>query len=342
MRGKTFAPVVVLLVACHGGNYPGDDVGDDGGGDDAGFGVVSVELGAPTTLYAGVDAILGINDASFLAIVRDPVAGDARLVSHDVRDGSEVELDRIPVGDGAGQIVQGRTAIVWGYGGVELEAGTFRVVPVAGEPHDLVADGATPSLLLAQDTESIIYHSKRDCTVEMLSLASTTPEVRGRLSCFAEVTSVMHDNILGIWLRVEDSGETAVGMMDGLWTGEISYARTGMEAAIGPFAQTDTYFFIEDSGGDAHFYYGATHQWPVPAPIGPSVLPTPTFDLGTLVDGRVLAVSVGPPTTFYAWGADVITESSVAYTPVHVVGLHERVIALLADGTLIEQSLVPL
>jgi hypothetical protein len=296
-------------------------------------------LQAPTPLFTGVQAVVADGDAAILAVVRDDAAGDARLIRYGVADHTTVELDRMPLGDGP-QIMPGSPAIVWGFGGAGPAAGSFRAVEAEGA-RELAFGTQAPSFLLGQHQGVLIYASARDCRIESMDLANGAIDLRAAVSCLARWESVVRDDILGIWVRVTEDDDTAIGMIDGLWVAAPSIAKSGMDNAIGPFVSPGAYWFIEDYGGGARVYQGRTHEWPVPAPVAYADLGDAT-DAGALVDGQLWGAHHGAPSLLYPIDpSGAIRRYPISYQPRTMLGVAGRLIVLLADGTLLEQSTEP-
>lgn len=312
--------VLVVALGASGCFLP---AGDDG------------ELAPATARLTGVQTFVADGDARVLVMLRDDAASEARLVRYDVRDDQIVELDRMPIGDGVAQIMRGRAAIVWGFGGSLPDAGRFRVVD-DDQARDLAFGAHAPSVLLGQHYEALTFASTQDCTIETLELATGALEVRAAVSCFATFKSVVLDDILGIWVRVDDGDGASVGMIDGLWVGAPSYARTAMPDAIGPFIGPQTYWFVENDGDQARVYQGRTHEWPVPAPIEYARVDT-TIEAGALVDGELWGAAHGY--LFPVGSGGLTVRYPVSYQPLEMVGLTGRLMVQLADGTLLEQPL---
>src|SRR5690349_22387869 len=104
---------MVMLCGCTLGGGDGVDPPPDDPPD-----IVDGVLPPASSMFTGVYAVATDADAKVWVVVRGDATGDAVLVTQDVRfDGTE-ELDRMPFGEGAPQIVLGQMGIVWGFGGV--------------------------------------------------------------------------------------------------------------------------------------------------------------------------------------------------------------------------------
>lgn len=325
--------VSCLVGGCLGG---GDDAPPDPPDDPP---VVDGALPPATSLFTGVQAVVTDGDAKLWLILRDDATGEAVLTTRDVRFDTDEELDRMPFGDGLPQIIHGRQGIVWGFGGTPPAGGTFRYVTDTGA-QSLDFTTHTPNVLLGQHVDNVLYASVGACTTENLDLTSGAFDVRAG-NCYAQFDSVVQDDILGIWLRVSDDVSTSIGMMDGLWFGEISYAKTGMSHPIGPFISPNTYWFVDNTEG-ARVYTGATHIWPVPEPQQFAHLPGIVVDAGATLDDDLWGATRGTPSYLYPISSTGLTiRYPVTYRPALMFGIHDRLIILLDDDRLLDQPIPP-
>jgi hypothetical protein len=350
MKSMGLIATAFVVAGCHGfGPFTGDDCVDaddaydpacdpdpDPDPDPDFTAVIDGALAPETTLFTSVVTFVTSGDATVIAMRRVAGTDEVRLVSRDVRFDEVLELDRMPIGEGVPQILVGREAVVWGFGGTLPDGGTFRAIE-DGVARDLDFGTRSPSVLLNQHTGALTYASIKDCRVERLDLATAAVEEWGTFSCFADFTTVALDEFLNIWLRVDEASGTSIGMMDGLWPGAVSLAKGNMEGAVGPFVGIGAYWFVENtSGNEASFYQGASGQWPVPLSDRVATLPT-AFDAATLVEEKPWGASRGTPAYLFRVGVPTTTRYPISYHPVKMLGLHGRLIIQLENETLLEQ-----
>jgi hypothetical protein len=339
---RTAAIFVPLVVSAAAGCVRGTDPTDlpPGGGD---YEVVDGELAAPIELLTGVRTFVTSGDARIVAIADAPdAAGEARLVEIDVRDHVVVELDRMPATGGRPQIVVGRNATAWGFGPDATSEAAFRALDGSGA-HALDFGTHAPSMLLGQFDDFVIFASAERCTLETIDLATSAMEVRTSMSCFLEFVASRQDSWGAMWVRVETDDGVGVGMIDAVWPGEISYARTGMSHAAGPVTTSQSFVFAESEPTEALFYAGETGRWPVELTTTGSEFPF-GVDALVVIDDRIWGAGYGSPGYLYSPDGPPgggIYRFPLTYTPVDLRGLHARMIALLADGTLLEQPVTP-
>lgn len=301
---------------------------------------------APRTLLAHVltSSVLtsgAENDATYLAMVEEPGAGQARLIKQDLRDTAVQELDRMPLGEGAAQIALGGDGIVWGFGGKNLAAGTFRIVR-DGAGRDIAFGDRAPTWLFFEDSSRLTYASSRDCAVEQLDLTTGGTTWKGQLGCYTTIESVI---VAGsAFMRTDDDPGKTIRQMDVVFAGSTVVGTAGMASAVGPFSAslaTDwpaRVAWIGPDGEDSSRVYTAgTDLWP--AVVEPGQRIGGSVDAAAYVDRELWGATLGSPATLFHVAGDEVIRYDVDYQPRSMLGLHKRLLIETADGELLDQPI---
>jgi len=292
------------------------------------------------------------NDATYVAIVEDAETHSARLVRQDIRETESTELDRMPLGKGAAQLVLGTDGIAWGFGGDGSEPATFRLVRSTGATDIPFADHG-PVDVLDERSNKLVYISKHDCAIEPLDF--TTGQIDKRystnVSCFMTVESVVQTKLVAFFRASDDPGYSIRGFYKSMNLG-LQTVDHGDSDFVGPFPstleQSSTYPDAQQAtwsrtgkDGKSHIMSVGTSPW--------SLLPNPgselqviddAVDAGAMVNGEFWGATLGEPTILFHATSTGVKRYKVDYEPRAMFGLHNRLIVLTADGTLLEQPIV--
>jgi hypothetical protein len=346
MRNMTTCLVGVLVTGC-GAGVSSDPTGSG-----------AAPLGSePTPLLANVLTTQAVTsnaetDATYLAIVEDLETHSARLVRQDVRNAEITELDRMPIGKGTAQILSGEGGIFWGFGGDGSEPATFRIVGSSGATDIPFADHG-PAHLIAQEYSNLLYYaSAHDCAIAPLDLTTGQIDTRFRtsISCFMTIESVVQTESVALIRTSDDPGYSIRGYFKSLNTG-LNVVDQADSNFVGPFPSTSEQssgagnvqhasWSRTDSDGKSHIMTMPTNPW--------SLLPNPgtelrviddAIDAGAMVYGEFWGATRGDPTILFHVTKDGVRRHTVDYQPRAMFGLHNRLVVLTVDGTLLEQPI---
>lgn len=307
----------------------------------------------PTPLLASVLTTQAItsdaeNDATYLAIVEDTDTHGARLVRQDIRNAEITELDRMPIGKGTAQLLLGADGIVWGFGGDGSEPVTFRLVGSSSATAIPFADHG-PANLIAQAYDHLLYYaSAHDCAIEPLDM--TTGQIntglRTSVSCFMTIESVVQTRSWAYFRASDDPGYSIRGYFKSLNTG-LKIVDQSDSALVGPFPSTveqsgfavfqDTAWSRTGSDGKSHIL-----TWPTNPPLSPLTelqIIDDAVDAGALVHGEFWGATLGNPTILFHVAEDGVRRHTVDYQPRAIFSLHNRLVILTTDGTLLDQPI---
>lgn len=310
----------------------------------------------PTQLLANVlttQAIKGDaeNDATYLAIVEDKETSSARLVRQDIRYAEITELDRMPFGKGAVQLVVGTEGIAWGFAGDGSEPATFRIVGKSGATAIPFTDHG-PATLLNEKSNLLYYASKHDCAIQPLDL--TTGQIDKRystsISCFITIESVVQTEQAALIRSSDDPGFSIRGFYKSMNLG-IQTLDQGASDFTGPFPSTvepgqgtaDTQnaaWSRMDSDGNSHIMTVSTVPWSLqPNPGRELGIVDGAVDAGAVVHGEFWGATLGEPTILFHLTTNSVRRYTVDYQPRAMFPLHNSLVVLTEDGTLLQQPI---
>lgn len=311
----------------------------------------------PTLLLANVLATQAIasdaqNDGIYVAIVENGNTHDARLIRQDVRNGETTELDHMPMGKGTAQLLLGQDGIFWGFGGNGSELVTFRFVGTGGATDIAIADQG-PTSLITQDYEKrLFYTSTHDCAIQALDLTTGQLDSRFRtgFSCFMTIESLVQTHDAAFIRASDDPGYSIRGYYKNLIAGFQLLDQSDADFT-GPFTSTvepvpgaaptqHGVWSRTDGDGKSHIMSMTTNPWSLqPNPGSELRVIDGAVDAGTMVHDEFWGATLGDPTIIFHITKTEVRRHPMDYQPRAMFSLHNRLIVLTTDGTLLEQPI---
>ena len=293
------------------------------------------------------DELASIGEALLTSSAADEVALESREIA-----GSFFTHHRMPIGKGTAQILLGADGIVWGFGGDGSEPATFRIVGSSGATDIPFADHGPASLIAQSYAHLLYYASAHDCAIEPLDLTTGQLDTRFRtsISCFMTIESVVQTESVALIRTSDDPGYSIRGYSKSLNTG-LNLVDQADSDFVGPFPSTSEQssglpnvqhpaWSRTDSDGKSRIMTVPTNPWSLqPNPGTELRIIDDAVDAGAMVHGEFWGATRGNPTILFHVTEDDVRRHPVDYQPRAMFGLHNRLVVLTVDGTLLEQPI---